>query len=330
MDYSEVIRSFAEKKFRHVAMVGPTLSTAEGSQFPQVLAWQHHGFSRGLLKTISRYTRYSVPRGFIIRCNRHATILMLGTPMTNNGEAAMGQSLSDNPHRLVGDIAQGNSTASYTAVCRYDSLQSRSSCLAKAVEVKRPKWMPFVVTDVLERNMYRVILRGDLDKQNRYTNFKNATKEHLNQRMPQRSRFYKLNRQEALISRPLQQPSSAREDNEQQPVKYSQPQEQQPTSLVDDTDQQPATPDSWPFLTTQGHLCTPVYLGDFVDELAETFDTAIEVAETLRIAPIPQPFGLRVQVLQTSFILADSRTPVRNTKEVPVLLHVNSEWEKNM
>nr|CAD7441674.1 unnamed protein product [Timema bartmani] len=107
-----------------------------------------------------------VPRGFIIHCNRHTTILALGTPMTNNEEAAMGQPLSDKAHRLVGDIAQG----------------------------------------------------------------------------------------------------------------------------------------------------------DIRDELAETFDTATEVAETLRIAPIPQPFGLRVQVLPTSFILADSRTPVRNTKEVPVLL----------
>nr|CAD7412104.1 unnamed protein product [Timema poppensis] len=50
-------------------------------------------------------------------------------------------------------------------------------------------------------------------------------------------------------------------------------QEQQPASLVDNTDQQPATPESWSFLRPR-----VVIFGDIRDELAETFDTAIELA----------------------------------------------------
>nr|CAD7604916.1 unnamed protein product [Timema genevievae] len=51
-----------------------------------------------------------VPRGFITRRNRHATVTALETP---NGEVNMGQPLSDKPRRPVEDISQGNSTSRF-------------------------------------------------------------------------------------------------------------------------------------------------------------------------------------------------------------------------
>ncbi|CAG2060129.1 unnamed protein product, partial [Timema podura] len=146
--------------------------------------------------------------------------------------------------------------------------------------------MPAVITDVLGRNMYRVIFKEGLGKtrhidqpRKRYegtSQSENASERPISQVNPA------IYQDKDLVThqraRPVQQPlltPQAREDYEQQSVEDPQPQEHQPTALIDNTGQQPAalmdntgqqpaTPESWPLLRPRRQLHTPVYLGDYV------------------------------------------------------------------
>nr|CAD7573202.1 unnamed protein product [Timema californicum] len=157
----------------------------------------------------------------------------------------------------------------------HQSQQRGAAVWARQYGVKRPKWMPAVVTDVLGRNMYRVSFKEGLGQtrhidQLRKRYERTPQPEDASERPSSQVKSARYSVKDLVTHQragPLQQPiltPLARGDHEQQPVENPQPQEQQPTAPIDNTDQQPATPESWPLLRPRRQLRTPVYLRDYV------------------------------------------------------------------
>nr|CAD7447734.1 unnamed protein product [Timema bartmani] len=114
---------------------------------------------------------------------------------------------------------------------------------ARQYGVKRPKWMPAMVTDVLGRNMYGVSFKEGLGQTRHINQLRKCYKrtpqpEDSSERPLSQVKLARYPDKDLVThqrARSLQQPlpPPAREEHEQQPVENPQPQEQQPAALID-------------------------------------------------------------------------------------------------